>query len=136
MSDLKTALSSVVEQQRSPSRMLPQNSYPPAPPHRYPQKGNASAQKPPPAVSRPPSAPKSDDNTELPKQKPPAALGPAELIVHKAIRDSAKVELTFIDGSTLTAAPVAIGQYVFLLCDDVGEVAVFKHAIRTVRRAK
>jgi sRNA-binding regulator protein Hfq len=114
---LKTALPNY---QQRPTLRIP----PPAPaPHHYPQKGDAQPQSSPPPAAAP-----------QPKAIP--QLGLAELMFHNAIRDGAKIELTFLDGTSLTAAPVALSSYNFLVRDGDGELVIFKHALRNIRSRK
>jgi hypothetical protein len=64
------------------------------------------------------------------------SFGPAERIFHNAIRDGAMVEFRFLDGSHLIGEPVAIGRFAFAVRTDDGcEEAIFKHALRSLKRA-
>jgi hypothetical protein len=76
------------------------------PPNAYPPRVSKPPQVPPPDV---PAAP------PVPKPKPIAELDLAERLFGEAMRDNARVSLTFLDGDQITARPVAIGRYSFLI---------------------
>jgi hypothetical protein len=52
---------------------------------------------------------------------------PAELLVHQAIRDGARIELWFLDGERMTAKPLAIGQFSFGVRTAEGEEAIMTY---------
>ena len=117
------------ETQRKMSDMkpLPERPTLSLPPASYPQR------KPMP----PPQAPPPETKPQAPKAKPIEPLGPAELIIHNAIRDGERVALTFLDGERFDVKPLAIGKYSMLVeTADGAELAIFKVALKYLGRAR
>jgi len=70
-----------------------------------------------------------------PKAKPVEPLGPAEQLVHDAIRDGHPVTFAFTDGTAMTAAPTSIGKYSFRVrTDDGRDIGIFKTALKYVAK--
>jgi hypothetical protein len=97
------------------------------PPAAYPQR------RPAPPPQQPP-APKAE--APAPKPKPPPELDVAERVFGEAMRDNARITLTFLDGEQITVRPVAIGRYSFLIETSESEEVIFKAALRSLRLAK
>jgi hypothetical protein len=125
---MSNALDRETQRKMSDMPSLPNKPTLTLPPAAYP------ARKPAPPPQQPPPVTKAEAPA---KPKPIEPLGPAELIIHNAIRDGARIALVFLDGERFDVKPLAIGKYSMLVeTADGAELAVFKVSLKYLGRAR